>query len=87
MEVVARSAKISVCGRYRYFLERVLPSGDGAMCFVMLNPSTADGEADDATIRRCIYFAGREGCKNLWVVNLFAFRATDPRELLKVDDP
>lgn len=53
----------------------------------MLNPSTADEIKDDPTIRRCISFAKREGCTGLTVVNLFALRATNPKELLKHEDP
>lgn len=55
-----------------------------ACVFVMLNPSTADGEADDPTIRRCVAFAKRFNFDRLEVVNLFAFRATDPGDLLRV---
>jgi len=53
----------------------------------MLNPSTADAEIDDPTIRRCMGFTRREGFDAMVVVNLCAFRATDPRELLDADDP
>jgi len=49
--------------------------------FIMLNPSTADAEADDATIRRCLGFAGAWGCNRLIVVNLFSWRATTPEAL------
>lgn len=52
----------------------------------MLNPSTADAAADDPTIRRCIGYAQREGASGLIVVNLFAFRATDPKELSLMTD-
>lgn len=58
--------------------------------FVMLNPSTADGSKDDPTIRRCVGFAKRLGYDRLVVVNLFAYRATNPKELLALnhdDDP
>ena len=55
-----------------------------ACVFVMLNPSTADGETDDPTIRRCVRFAKALGFDRLEVVNLFAFRATDPADLLAV---
>jgi hypothetical protein len=53
----------------------------------MLNPSTADAHHDDATIRRCIGFARSWGFGGVEIVNLFAYRARDPRELLRVADP
>ncbi len=76
------SAVISPCGKYRYSLGREFGmTGEGAVCFVMLNPSTADAEQDDPTIRRCIGYAKRFGAERLIVVNLFAFRSTDPDAL------
>lgn len=58
-------------------------SGEPKACvFVMLNPSTADGDQDDRTIGRCVGFAKTWGYDRLEVLNLFAYRATDPRELL-----
>lgn len=75
------SAIISPCGKYRYFLERRLSDLPGVVTFVMLNPSTADAEIDDPTIRRCKAFAGLWGFGTLRVVNLFAYRATNPKEL------
>ena len=78
------SAIISPCGIYRYVLYRSI-SGDHKVSkpclFAMLNPSTADASTDDNTIRRCIGYAKRESCTSLTVINLFAMRATDPREL------
>lgn len=76
------SAIISDCGRFRYGLTRRWSEGPIAL-FIMLNPSTADAEADDATIRRCRSFSKREGCGALRVENLFAFRATDPDEMFR----
>ena len=82
------SARISNCGQYRYWLHRSWPSGDGrVICFVMLNPSTADHQQDDPTIRRCVGFAKAWGFSHLFVRNLFCLRATDPKQLLKVSDP
>ncbi len=75
-----QTAVVSDCQQYRYSLGRRW--SDGTTClFVMLNPSTADATVDDPTIRRCIGFARREGCGALEVVNLYALRATDPKEL------
>jgi hypothetical protein len=55
--------------------------------FVMLNPSTADGEVDDPTIRRCVGFAQTWGYGALEVVNLYAYRTTLPVELGAPADP
>ena len=59
--------------------------GEPLTClFVMLNPSTATGEEDDPTIGRCVAYAKAWGYDRLEVVNLFAWRATEPRDLLAV---
>lgn len=83
---VQRDAVISDCGRYRYRLTRRWGPG-GTLAFVMLNPSTADATVDDPTIRRCVGFARRDGFDAVEVVNLFAFRATKPLDLLLAGDP
>ena len=72
---------------YRYRLGRIWNPGEPAMTFIGLNPSTADAMVDDPTIRRCRGFAVREGCGGLVMVNLFAYRSTDPDRLRHVDDP
>ena len=80
---VIKRAELSDCGTYRYRLTRHWDSDRPPMTFVMLNPSTADADIDDPTIRRCVGFAKREGAGGIVVVNLYAFRATDPRDLPK----
>lgn len=82
MTDVAKSAIISECGRYRYRLERYWGPGEMLLPFVMLNPSTADADNDDPTIRRCMGFARRDGYVGIIVVNLYAFRATSPKVML-----
>lgn len=80
---IHKSAELSDCGRYRWWLRRTWSGGDGrVVCFVMLNPSTADASVDDPTIRRCIGFARDWGYSSLSVRNLFALRATKPKLLL-----
>lgn len=85
------TAVISACGQYRYRLTRrlteppVLFPHRFVLC--MLNPSTADAELDDPTIRRCKGFALRERRDELVVVNLYALRSTDPRGLWQHADP
>lgn len=76
----AGSAMISDCGRFRFKLSRRWADSP-LLLFVMLNPSTADESVNDPTIRRCAGFADAHGFGGFEVVNLFAYRATDPRDL------
>ena len=54
---------------------------------IRLNPSTADEETDDQTIRKCLGYAKRWGYSKLIMANLFAFRSTNPSLLKRVEDP
>ena len=88
VEVSASPARFSPDRVYRYRLERVVaPLAFGTVCFILLNPSTADEEMDDPTIRRCMGYVKSWGFRRLVVVNLFAYRATDPREMMKTSNP
>jgi len=82
-----KSAIISECRKYRYELRRIWQQKLGLICWVMLNPSTADANFDDPTIRRCMGYTARWGYGGIIVVNLFALRATNPKELYKSNDP
>lgn len=81
------AAKISSCGRYRYRLQRIWDPGAPWCAWVMLNPSTADATKDDATIRKCVGFSKRWGFGGIVVVNCFAYRTADPKDLTRVLDP
>jgi len=73
-------ARFSPCSTWRYSLTRkwnALP----LLGFIGLNPSTADETEDDPTIRRCIGFARDWGFGGIVMLNLFAYRSTDPRQL------
>jgi hypothetical protein len=74
-------------GAYRYVLWRRWDAFRPGVTFVMLNPSTADADRDDPTIRRCLGFARAWGFGGLLVVNLFALRAASPRTLRTAPDP
>jgi hypothetical protein len=78
------TAEFSACGIYRYTLTRKWDEAKPMICFIGLNPSTADAEVNDPTIRRCIGFAHDWGFGGLLMLNLFAFRATDPKRVLKL---
>jgi hypothetical protein len=74
-------------GDYRYELWRYWDFGLPAVKWIMLNPSTADASADDPTIRKCMKFARAWGFGGIKVVNLFAYRATDPKALKPLGYP
>lgn len=82
-----RGAVLSADQAFRYLLWRDwsddLFAPIRSVVFIMLNPSTADAMVDDPTIRRCIGFARSWNCNALYVVNLFALRATKPVDLIR----
>lgn len=79
-------ADISPDGMYRYRLWRLWGQGP-LLGFIGLNPSTADAQIDDPTIRKCVGFARRAGFGGIEVCNLFAFRSRWPRALGEAADP
>lgn len=83
------TAILSDCGNYRYRLARPgdFASWKNPVVFVMLNPSTADATEDDPTIRRCRNFAREWGCDGVVVVNLYAWRSSNPQDLWRQSDP
>jgi len=83
---MVRGAELSPDGVYRYELTRRWSAAPRDV-WIMLNPSTADAELDDPTVRRCISFSRSWGAGAISVVNLFALRATNPDELLRHPDP
>jgi hypothetical protein len=51
------------------------------LVFIMLNPSTADADKDDPTIRRCKSFGKLWGYHKVVIGNLYGYRATEPKEM------
>ncbi|GAA4328407.1 DUF1643 domain-containing protein [Flaviaesturariibacter amylovorans] len=82
-----RSADFSPCGQYRYRLQRIWDRSRPIIAFMGLNPSTANAETDDPTIRRVIGFAKREGYGGVSMYNLFNVVSPDPKVLLTHPDP
>jgi len=78
-------AQLSGCKRYRYTLWRIFDETLPSVAFVGLNPSTADASLDDPTIRRCVGFAHSLGYGGIVMLNLFAWRSTDPNGLYASD--
>jgi len=83
---IHKDAVLSPCGTYRYKLTRHW-GDEHALPFVCLNPSTADAEIDDPTIRRCMGFARREGAGGIVVANLYALRTAHPKMLMRHPNP
>lgn len=83
---IVSEAVYSPCETYRYSLTR--RRGDGPrILWIMLNPSTADARANDPTIERCERRSWSMGFGSYRIVNLFGFRASDPADLKRADDP
>ena len=85
IDYLEKVAIISDCRKYRYMLRRSWDFTKPRYLIVMLNPSTADAEKDDATIRSCTRLCSALGAGSYEVVNLFAYRATNPKELFDLN--
>ena len=83
----ASVAEYSDCERYRYTLTRVWDQGGDRALFIMLNPSTATEVQNDPTVERCERRARTLGFGAFRVLNIFAWRATDPRDMRAARDP
>nr|WP_319391500.1 DUF1643 domain-containing protein [uncultured Cohaesibacter sp.] len=81
------SAHYSPCETYRYALTRIWDEAAPRLLFIMLNPSTATELRNDPTIERCERRARALGYGGFRACNLFAFRATDPRDLKRAKEP
>ncbi|MEM6304936.1 MAG: DUF1643 domain-containing protein [Pseudomonadota bacterium] len=80
-------AAFSDCETYRYSLTRVWDKEGPRVMFVMLNPSTADETRNDPTVERCERRARALDYGAFRVCNIFAYRATDPRDLRRAAAP
>lgn len=87
MNYIDKTASISPCEQYRYTLSRFWDLSKPVLAYVMLNPSTADAMEDDPTIGSCVRIADYNGFGGITVLNLFAFRAIDCKQLRTAADP
>src|SRR5437764_959701 len=83
----AAGARFSNCRRWRYLLWRRWNASRPAANFLMLNPSTADEFQLDPSCTRARLYAERWGYGALIVTNLFAWRATEPRDMKAAREP
>ena len=73
--------------KYRYTLKHIWDSTKDNIVFIGLNPSTADENKLDPTLRRIRGFASSWGYGSFTMLNAFAFRATNPSDMKSQDDP
>lgn len=81
------TAVYSDCEKYRYSLTRTWDAEARRVLFVMLNPSTATEVQNDPTVERCERRARHLGYGGFQVTNIFAWRATDPKDMRAAADP
>jgi len=79
MKNMTKGATLSKCLTFRWTLTRDWGQSKRA-CWVMLNPSDADDELDDPTIRRVIHFSNEWRYRGVTVVNLYPYRSPDPEK-------
>jgi hypothetical protein len=77
----------NIVGKYRYLLWRTWDHASPRLLWVLLNPSIADGQTDDPTVRRCMRFSQDWRYGGLEIVNLFALRTPYPQALRRAADP
>jgi len=77
----ATGAIFSECRNHRFALWRIWDRRKPFVCFIGLNPSTADETKNDNTVSRCVRFAEDFGGGGLVMLNAFSYRATDPEEM------
>lgn len=81
------SAVISDCGKFRYRLERDVQLDGLLIAYFGVNPSTADANLDDATVRKWRGFTKVNGGRRFIVGNVWAYRSTDVNALAAAADP
>lgn len=86
-ETEIKGAYFSADRKYRYSLFRIWDKNKPFVQFVGLNPSTANENVDDPTIRRIKQFARDWGYGGFYMTNLFGFVTPYPEELKTCADP
>lgn len=82
-EYLTKGARFSECRRYRYSLTREWDVSKPLIVWCGLNPSTADEDIDDPTIRREVGFSKDWGFGRYLKLNAYAWRATKPKDMFE----
>lgn len=82
-----KGALFSECHKYRYKLWRIWNDDLPKVMCIGLNPSNADSIKNDPTINILIRVLTRLGYGGFYMMNLFAWISSEPKDLLIVADP
>lgn len=85
-KTIKSSAVFSDNEKYRYLLTREWDTKKPWATVIMLNPSTADMLKYDKTVMNVNNFLIDKGYGAMTIVNLFAYRSTNPKELRNRDE-
>ena len=80
-------AQFSDCGCYRYELEEIWDESLALAMFLLMNPSVAGIQHSDPTLMKTGTFSRTWGYGGQLIGNVHAYRATDNKRLLDVNDP
>lgn len=73
--------------KYRYALWRIWDYNKPLVMFIGLNPSTANENEPDNTIKKVIKIATNNGYGGLYMMNLFAIISSNPQILVTCENP
>jgi hypothetical protein len=79
---VNKGASFSNDRKYRYALWRIWDKSKPLVMFIGLNPSTANEDENDATIRSVERLSKHNGYGGFYMMNCFAYISTDPKGLI-----
>ncbi|WP_349768587.1 DUF1643 domain-containing protein [Priestia megaterium] len=79
--VIETEAVFSECGSYRYLLSRSIQGKPRKMTFIMFNPNVRDDIQLGPTSNYCFNYAINKGYGKVEIVNLFALRTRNIKEL------
>lgn len=85
--LIKAEACLSECGRYRYWLSRIWNERKDIGAFVCINPSKATSLMSDTTLSNCNNLAVQWGWGGFYIVNLFAYMATNQTDMNSQADP
>ena len=77
-----KGATFSIDRKHRYSLWRIWDAELPFVMFIGLNPSTANEDENDATIRSVERISKSNGYGGFYMMNCFAYISTDPKLLM-----